>query len=180
MQEYIILYHYSPAANLSKIDPGTYGTGISRISECKRGKSGADKSFYYTEDKPEVIVRSGARCYVVYMPKSWQDQIYDISEDRLALHDRVRDEIHTRYNREPYLYELRDAVEEKIKSLGFKGWRASGSELPHVIALFPALQTAKPDCEFAAYDWHGALIEENRHCEEESNEAFHAPRRGFF
>lgn len=63
MKSFILLYHYSSDRALVSVDPAYYGTGVTRGSECKRGKNGLNKSYFYTEDRPEVVVRSGTTRY---------------------------------------------------------------------------------------------------------------------
>lgn len=101
--------------------------------------------------------------YVIYMPYEWKDLIYDRYEDPRDLYGQVAAEIQQSCHRSPYPYELQDGVEEKIKELGYKGWRVSNSVLPHVLVLFDALPTAKPLCDHDVYDWNGSLLDSVRY-----------------
>lgn len=159
MQTYIKLYHYSPSANLKYIDPAHYGEGVTLGAECKFAKTGLNKAYFYNEDKPEMVVASGSTRYEIYMPADWKDKIYDRSSDPLHLYKQVIYESWEKYQRNPYPYELRDGVEQKIKDLGYKGWRVSGSALPHVVVLFEQLSTQKPVGRYQVLDWAGNKLE---------------------
>lgn len=159
MKDYIKIYHYSSAPDLREIDPAYYGEGVTRGAECKYGKAGLNKSYFYIEDRPEVVVASGARRYEIYMPAAWRKLIYDRTQDPLNLYQAVIDEVRLREGRNPYQYELKDGVEAKIKEHGFVGWRVSASELPHVVVLFEKLSTKRPSGEYRAFDWNGNQLE---------------------
>src|SRR5690349_15120443 len=79
---YFKIYHYSKNNKpLEYIDPACYGTGVTGRSECKYGKQGLDKSYFYTKDEPENCVRSSAIRYEIYLPYEWKKKIYDIGFD---------------------------------------------------------------------------------------------------
>ena len=82
-RKYIKIYHYSPrhlndAVELTDIDPSHYGTGISKNSECKHGKKGLNKSFFYTIDDPQECIDSTYIRYEIYLPYEWKGKIYDM------------------------------------------------------------------------------------------------------
>lgn len=151
--KYIQLYHYSSSSNLDFIDPQFYGTGAARGSECKRGKTGLNKIYFYTENKPEPCVQS-LHLYKIYFPYEWKSLVYDRSVDPLNLYDLIKSDIKSREKRDAYEYELKDAVEQKIFDLGFKGWRSSASpQLPHVVVLFEKISTTKPAGNLLVSHW---------------------------
>lgn len=159
--KFIKLYHYSSSPNLEFVDPVFYGTGAARGSECKHGKTGLNKSYFYTENKPEPCVKS-LHLYEIYIPYEWKSLIYDRSIDPLSLYETVKSEIKMREKREPYEYELKDSVEKRIFDLGFKGWRSSASpQLSHAIILFEKVSTAKPSGHYVFTHLDEELTNEN-------------------
>lgn len=162
MLRYIKIYHYSSVKNLSCIDPMYYGSGAASGSECKYGKTGENKSYFYTTNRPETILRHNHH-YEIYLPYAWKDLIYDLSEDKLNIYDEVKNELIKNLAREPFEYELKGNVEKRIKDKGFKGWQAKHFlPLPNVIMLFYPIPTSAPVHSCKIYDWSGVLIENKK------------------
>lgn len=161
MQTYYKIYHYTKETNeLDYIDPAFYGTSISRYSECKRGKIGLNKSFFYTCDEPETCVASGAKRYEIYLPFEWKPRIYDRGTDCNDYYQQVKFEILER-GEFPYERSLLDGIEEKIKEEGYVGWCNTASTLPHAIVLFEKISTQKPKNFYKILDWSERMIEYN-------------------
>lgn len=162
MKKYYKIYHYSSNSDLDFIDPSFYGTGVTQGAECKRGKTGLEKSYFYIFDKPETCVASNSSRYEIYLPYTWKKLIYDRSVDPLELYQKVKTEITNQTHRCPYEYELKDGVEKLIKDLGYKGWTCSAHpQLAHVIMLFYPLSTKKPEKNYIVYDWSDKVLEKN-------------------
>jgi hypothetical protein len=161
MKKYYKIYHYSHTPNIKEIDPNYYGTAVTRGAECKYGKTGLNKSYYYTEDKPESVVASGFTYrYEIYLPYKWKNLIYDIGSDDLNIYSTVKNNLLLRYHRPPYEYELKEGIEQEIQKLGYKGWKnEQHPQLPHVVLLFYKLSTEKPKDNYIAYDWKENKIE---------------------
>lgn len=163
MNKYIVIYHYSPNANLEIIDPAYYGSCATRGAECKRGKNGLDKSYYYTEDKPESCVRGNNTRYEIYLPDDWKMLIYNIGEDPENLVEQAKVELLQEKNF-VYPQELKDRVELLIIGKGYKGfYNPTFTSLPHVLCLYYPLSTHKPEGEYTVAPWNDKLNMSN-HC----------------
>ena len=157
--KYIKLFHYSSHSNLNSIDPSHYGSGAARGAECKYGKTGLNKAYFYIENNPEPCVRMG-HCYEAYIPHEWKSLIYDRSLDPENFYEQVKADILALHRRPAYEYEIRDGIERKIFEAGFKGWRSSTSpQLPHALILFVSVSTHKPAGTYTVYNWNDIEIE---------------------
>lgn len=160
---YIKLFHYSTYPNLTQIDPAYFGTGVTRGSECKQGKSGLDKSYFYIQDKPEVCVKSKNR-YELYMPADWVDLIYDIGTDSLHLREYCIEQYRAKHHVDPYSHVLWEEMEKLIHQLGYKGWRNSQfTQLPHCLVLFHTLSTSVPHDLENSYLWDDYQLATRKH-----------------
>jgi hypothetical protein len=158
MQHYYKIFHYSSISNLKNIDPNFYGTSYLNT---KAREGGLNKSYFYTEDKPENCIKSINR-YELYLPANWKDLIYDLGKDANNLYGRVTKEIEAQYHRPPYQDEVKKFFENFLFQNGYKGFINTLSTLPHVLVLFHPLVTEKPKSqEYYCYDWNGKLIEKN-------------------
>ena len=161
--KYFKIYHYSSPYNprFEYIDPKYYGQGVTRGSECKYGKTGLNKSYFYTKDDPETCVSSNAIRYEIYLPYKWKEKIYDIGGDG-SLYKEAKRQLEEAKNF-PYIIitdaEIWQRLELLIKENGYIGWTNSLSQLPHVIVLFEKIATKKPAGEYIAYDWSGNILE---------------------
>lgn len=162
-RKYYKIFHYSHYENLQNIDPTYYGTGVAAYSECRRGKVGRNKSYFYVNDKPESCVQSGSVRYEIYLPCEYKQKIYDRGTDPLNLWDKIEETIsekklpiiHCRATH----FEICEEIENEIFSLNYKGWMNTNSQLPHSIMLFEKISTAKPDGPALVYNWQDMLIE---------------------
>jgi hypothetical protein len=133
------LYHYSTQNGLTHIDPNFQGTGAPS-EENRQGVPEIKRSYYYTKDEPEDIVKQQAKTkYVAHMPSD--HRIYDIAADKDQLIPKLKQESMKRQvnqgvvSSEDYLKAIKDA--------GYHGYHNPSSQIPHALAMFYPLQVHK-------------------------------------
>lgn len=163
MKTFYKIYHYSNKNNLEKLETKFYGTGITQGAECKRGKSGIDKIYFYTADQPETIVKSGAFRYEIYLPFEWKNLIYRLDLDPENLFQEAKDLLKAK-REYCYDYRLWEEVEKLIFSKGYKGWsNPQHTQLPHVIVLFESISAKSPQgISYQVLDWNENFLEIHR------------------
>lgn len=122
---YYKIYHYSRVPDLKFIDPSYYGSGVTKGAECKYGKTGLEKSYYYTQDKPEYVVQSATTRYEIYLPYDWKEKIYDPGTDD-SLYREARKQLEQEKQNDPYSsyvypYEVNERTERLIKKKAIEG-----------------------------------------------------------
>ncbi len=171
-RKYFKVFHYSHRCQLDEIDPAFYGTRVSGHSELRKGSAGIKKSFYYTIDDPEFLVRTHYR-YEIYLSAKWKEKIYDYFDDpkkfRAAAKSKVEQALaELPYRTDPTEYQIQEAYEKIIFDHGFVGLRYKSSEdLSDVhnrtITLFRKKRTGKPNGLYVACDYEtGKPIEISR------------------
>lgn len=167
MSKYYKIYHYSPSINafsepygeqkLDSIDPAHYGEGHTLRHECKNGKNGEPKSFFYADDKPQTeITALKTTRYEVYLPCEWK--LYDIKADKESLFEEAKKNLEKApYNSlKPTDTAIDNEFERLVKANGYKGIIKD-----NVIALFDKLSTEKPKGLYTAYDFSTQNVLEN-------------------
>jgi hypothetical protein len=158
--DYVLLYHYSVIKELKEIDPRYYGE--SQLNT-KAREGGLNKTYFYTVDKPEPCILSGATRYEIYLPCHWKNLIYDIGLDDDEIVLSIISELEEnfkKYNCRPTQYAIKEGVEKRLYDLGYKGYKNGKSSLPAIV-LFYAISTNRPSSYCRIYDWQGHVLEDN-------------------
>lgn len=127
---YYKIYHYSPTANLSLIQPSELNS--EDLVPC---------AYYSSQKQPELSRNTGLTAHEIYLPFDWV--LYNLREDPLCLKDKT-----CRQLTAESASVVTEALHSTIKRLGYAGIYDSGTEhTDHNIALYYQLPTSKPDCQ---------------------------------
>jgi hypothetical protein len=157
---FVKLYHYSGKKNLTTLDPKYYGTSSVNSAEYKYGKNHLIPRVYlYIDDKPEVVVASGAIRYEVLLPSFWP--FYNLDEDPLKLYEEVKKEC-------IYTTQHGFRVERKIHEHNFYGYYSLSQ---NALVCFKPIRLKPPELKtpLAICSFHSFLASKDTEIAKKSN-----------